>query len=227
MVGRCHFYEGYTMQQCTFPVRVMSLLGVECLIVTNACGGLQPEHKVQDIVVIHDHVCLPALAGNHPLRGNNINSFGPRFPDISDAYTYQLRQLAFQAAFDEDIAEDDIHEGVYCMYTGPSFESPAEARFLQAVGVDVVGMSTVPEVLVASHAGMKVLGLSLITALTIKHRGRNAKLDVLGKAKYTTTKALVTTSHEKVLEESSKRVSDLQRMIRRFIDSLNSSSSKL
>jgi len=172
MVGRYHFYEGHTLQHCTFPVRVMKVLGVEWLIVTNACGSLNPEHKVGDIAVLNDHLSVPGMSGFNPLIGANLDSFGPRFPAVSDAYTYALRRIAFEAAFSIGWAEDDIREGVYAFVAGPSYETRAEARQLAAMGADVVGMSTVPEVIVARHSGIKVLGLSLITNAVVVGRER-------------------------------------------------------
>ncbi|KAI8393731.1 hsp7-like protein [Radiomyces spectabilis] len=219
MVGRFHFYEGHTMQQCTLPVRVMKLLGVKYLIVTNACGSLNPDNKVGDLMIINDHLSIPGVAGNHPLRGHNDETFGPRFPAVSDAYTYSLRKIAFRAAFDVGISPDDIREGVYAMVSGPSFETRVEARYLASIGADAVGMSTIPEVVVARHAGIKCLGISLITNLVVSARGKDAKLEVLRERGLTDkedteidTEATIA-NHEEVLETSARRAGDMQRMV--------------
>lgn len=228
MVGRFHFYEGHTMLQCTLPVRVMSLLGVKYLIVTNACGGLQSHIKVGDLMIINDHLSIPGMVGNNPLVGPNFESFGTRFPAISDAYTYALRKLAFKAAFEVGISPDDIREGVYCMVSGPSFETRVEARYLASIGADAVGMSTIPEVIVARHAGIKVLGISLITNDVIRARGRDAKIEVMRELGITeqvdtepdTEKTI--TNHEEVLETGARRSNDMQKMVTRFADLLAS-----
>lgn len=160
MQGRLHLYEGYSLQHITLPVRVMKLLGIETLIVTNAAGGLNADFEVGDIMVIEDHINVPGLAGNNPLRGPNDERFGPRFPDLSNAYSPSLRRVAREVAEAQTV---DLQEGIYVMVAGPSYETPAELRFLRTVGADAVGMSTVPEVIVARHGGVCVLGLSLIT----------------------------------------------------------------
>lgn len=229
MVGRFHFYEGHTMLQCTLPVRVMKLMGIKYLIVTNACGGLQPQHKVGDLMIINDHLSLPGMVGNNPLMGTNFESFGPRFPAVSDAYTYALRKLAFKAAFEVGIDQNDIREGVYAMVTGPSFETRVEARYLASIGADAVGMSTIPEVVVARHAGIKVLGISLITNAVVRARGKDAKLEVLRELGLTkemeteedTEKTFA--NHAEVLETSARRSNDMQRMVIRFADLLAAS----
>lgn len=226
MVGRFHFYEGHSLLQCTLPVRVMALLGVKNLIVTNACGGLQSRFKIGDLMIINDHLSIPGLAGNSPLIGPNFESFGTRFPAVSDAYTYALRKLAFRAAFETGIKPEDIKEGVYCMVAGPSFETRVEARYLASIGADAVGMSTVPEVVVARHAGIKVLGLSLITNDVVRARGKDAKLEVLREMgmssevdiEIDTEKTFA--NHAEVLESSAKRSQDMQRMVTRFADLL-------
>ena len=160
MRGRPHYYEGYTMQQVTFPIRVMWALGVKVLLVTNAAGGLNPSFRAGDLMLITDHIGLPNMVGLNPLQGPNDEDIGPRFPDMSKAYDPAMRQLALQAATDLGIT---LHQGVYIMLSGPSFETPADLRFLRLIGADAVGMSTVPEVTVARHAGMRVLGISGIS----------------------------------------------------------------
>lgn len=160
MQGRAHYYEGYSMAQVTLPVRVMQALGVEILIVTNAAGGLNPAFHAGDLMLIRDHINLIGMAGLNPLRGPNLDRFGPRFPDMSRAYDPQLRALAREVALSAAIP---FHEGVYICLAGPSFETPADIRFLRLIGADAVGMSTVPEVTVARHGGMRVLGISGIS----------------------------------------------------------------
>lgn len=227
MVGRFHLYEGHSVQECTFPVRVMKLLGVEVLVVTNACGALTDKLKVGDIMVINDHLSLAAMTGLNPLRGPNIDMFGPRFPPVSDAYTYSLRKLAFRAAFEAGIKVDDIQEGVYAYVSGPSYESRTEARVLAMMGADVVGMSTVPEVIVARHAGIKVLGLSLITNPVVTARGKDAKKEVMTELGIKTVvdaeidTELIKADHQEVLEASAKRADDMQRMVKIFADLLD------
>jgi len=157
MQGRFHLYEGYTAQQIVFPVRVMRALGAEVLLVSNACGGMHPLWAPGDLMLIADHINL--LADN-PLVGVNDETLGPRFPDMSAAYDPALRTLAREAARDLRIV---LHEGVYVAVSGPNLETPAEYRFLRGIGADVVGMSTVPEVIAAVHAGLRVLGVSIIT----------------------------------------------------------------
>lgn len=160
MRGRFHFYEGYDMHQVTFPVRVMQALGCHSLIATNAAGGLRREWPVGQLVCLKDHIFLPGMAGHHPLRGANDDRLGVRFPAMLDAYDPQLRALAQAVAQTQGTV---LHEGVYIMLAGPTFETGAELRMCQTVGADLVGMSTAPEVVVARHGGMRVLAISLVT----------------------------------------------------------------
>jgi purine-nucleoside phosphorylase len=157
MQGRFHLYEGYSPQQVTFPVRVMRELGAELLIVSNACGGMDPMWDVGDLMLIADHI---NLLGANPLIGPNLDQLGPRFPDMSQPYDLELQRMAIDVAKNERIT---LRRGVYVAVPGPNLETRAEYRFLRMIGADVVGMSTVPEVIVAVHAGMKVLGVSIIT----------------------------------------------------------------
>jgi len=161
MQGRFHRYEGYSLQQVTFPVRVLHALGAKTLVVSNACGGMHPLWGAGDLMLIADHI---NLLGDNPLTGPNDDRLGPRFPDMSDAYDAELRVLTRAVALARGI---ELREGVYVAVSGPNLETRAEYRFLRAIGADVVGMSTVPEVIVAVHAGMRVLGLSIITDLCL------------------------------------------------------------
>jgi purine-nucleoside phosphorylase len=160
MRGRVHYYEGYSMQHVTFPIRVMRAQGVNTLVVTNAAGGLNQTFRAGDLMLITDQINLAGMTGLNPLRGPNDASIGPRFPDIEPAYDPQLREIARQVARDAGLT---LREGVYIMLAGPNYETAADVRFLRVIGADAVGMSTVPEVIVARHGGMRVLGLSLIS----------------------------------------------------------------
>ena len=171
MEGRFHAYEGYSLRQITFPVRVMKALGAELLIVSNACGGLNPQYAAGDIMVIEDHI---NLMNANPLIGVNDDSLGPRFPDMSAPYDRALIERALAIARHEDFS---AHKGVYVAVTGPNLETRAEYRFLRPIGADVVGMSTVPEVIVAVHAGLRALGLSIVTDLCRPDCLQPAKID--------------------------------------------------
>lgn len=160
MQGRVHFYEGYSMAQVTLPIRMMQRLGVKTLIVTNAAGGVNPEFQPGDVMLITDHLNFLGMMGSNPLMGPNYDELGPRFPDMSQAYDRQLAESARQAAQASAI---QLREGVYAGLSGPSFEGPADLRFLRLAGADAVGMSTVHEVIVARHGGMRVLGFSGIS----------------------------------------------------------------
>jgi purine-nucleoside phosphorylase len=164
MQGRIHFYEGHSMAQITLPVRVMQALGIEILIVTNAAGGLNPAFRPGDVMLICDHINLVGMTGFHPLWGPNLDALGPRFVDMMQAYDPALRALAREAAAEAGIV---LREGVYVSLSGPSFETPAEIRFLRLIGGDSVGMSTAPEVTVARHGGTRVLGFSGISNVAV------------------------------------------------------------
>ncbi len=160
MNGRIHFYEGYEMGQVTLPIRVMQRLEIKILIVTNAAGGINQDFVPGNPMLITDHLNLLGMAGVNPLRGPNLDEFGTRFPDMSQAYDKELSDLARKVARDQGLT---LYEGIYVCLAGPTFETPADLRFLQGAGVDAVGMSTVPEVIVANHGGQRVLGISGIT----------------------------------------------------------------
>lgn len=192
MQGRIHYYEGYSLSQITLPVRVMLRLGLEMMFVTNAAGGVNPDFVPGDVMLITDHLNLMGMTGANPLMGPNIDELGPRFPDMSQAYDRPLMGIAREVASKEKIV---LREGVYCALSGPSFEGPADLRFLRVAGADAVGMSTVPEVIVARHAGMRVLGISGIS--------NKANLD-----------GSTLTTHEEVLEAGQVIAPRLSHVIR-------------
>ncbi|MDD2244800.1 MAG: purine-nucleoside phosphorylase [Dysgonamonadaceae bacterium] len=161
MQGRFHYYEGYTMQQVTFPIRIFKALGIEYLFVSNAAGGMNPSFDIGDIMLIEDHI---NMFPEHPLHGKNYDELGPRFPDMSVPYDVNLRLMAMEIAKEKNIK---LQHGVYVGVQGPTFETPAEYNFFRIIGGDAVGMSTVPEVIVANHAKMKVLAFSIITDLGV------------------------------------------------------------
>ena len=198
MQGRIHFYEGYSMSQITLPVRVMLRLGLEMMFVTNAAGGVNPDFVPGDVMLITDNLNLIGMVGANPLMGPNIDELGPRFPDMSQAYDRELMANAKQVASTENIP---LREGVYCALSGPSFEGPADLRFLRLAGADAVGMSTVPEVIVARHGGMRVLGLSGIS--------NKANLD-----------GSTATTHEEVIEAGKTITPKMEKIIRGVLRSL-------
>ncbi len=162
MQGRFHYYEGWEMSEVTFPIRVMKLIGIEKLMVSNACGGVNPEFKVGDVMIIKDHI---NMMPEHPLRGENEERFGPRFVDMHEPYSLKMIRLMRSIAVENKI---DVKEGIYLALQGPTFETPAEYHMVKLMGADAVGMSTVPEVIVAKHMGMECFGLSVITDLGIE-----------------------------------------------------------
>jgi purine-nucleoside phosphorylase len=198
MQGRIHFYEGYSMSQITLPVRVMQRLGLEIMIVTNAAGGVSPDFTPGDVMLITDHLNLIGMTGLNPLMGPNIDELGPRFPDMSQAYDRKLMDVARNAAAQNNIS---LLEGVYCALSGPSFEGPADLRFLRMAGADAVGMSTVPEVIVARHGGLRVLGFSGIS--------NKANLD-----------GSTITTHEEVIEAGKIIAPKVEKIIRGVLHSL-------
>lgn len=191
--GRLHYYEGYSLAEVTFPIRMLKALGIQVLILTNAAGGIRPTFQAGDLMLIEDHINLLGLGGANPLRGPNDEAIGPRFPDMSQAYDRELRLLALEEAAACGV---DLQRGVYGGLAGPTFETPAEVRFLRLIGVDAVGMSTVPEVIVARHCGLRVLAISLISNRAI------SELD---------TEAVV--SHEEVLAAGRAALPRLARLL--------------
>jgi purine-nucleoside phosphorylase len=191
MQGRVHYYEGYSMAQVGLPVRVMQRLGISTLIITNAAGAVNPDFIPGELMLITDHVNLPGMAGLNPLLGPNLDEIGPRFPDMSQVYDRQLCELARRVARETGFG---LREGVYIFLSGPSFETPADLRFLRTIGVDAVGMSTVPEATVARHGGMRVLGVSGIS--------NKANLD-----------GDTPTNHEEVLEAGQQIVPKLTALV--------------
>ncbi|HEX9014022.1 MAG TPA: purine-nucleoside phosphorylase [Anaerolineaceae bacterium] len=196
--GRVHYYEGYSMAQVTLSVRVMQRLGIPTLIVTNAAGAINPEFVPGDLMLITDQLNLMTMAGANPLRGPNLDELGPRFPDMSQAYDRELQACARRAAAENGLK---LREGVYAGLAGPSFETPADLRYLRAAGADAVGMSTVPEVIVARHGGMRVLGISGIS--------NKANLD-----------GNTVTTHQEVLAAGKTIVPKLSSLIRSVLKSL-------
>ena len=200
MQGRVHFYEGYPLPQVVFPVRVMQVMGIETLIVTNAAGGLNPEFQAGDLMLITDHLNLVGMGGSNPLFGPNDPSLGPRFPDMSQAYDPEFGRLALEVAQQHAIP---LHQGIYAGLAGPSFETPAEIRFLRLIGADAVGMSTVTEVTVARHGGIRVLGVSGISNVALTEPDADHE-----------------TSHEEVLAAGQQIVPRLTTLIRSFLAEL-------
>lgn len=196
MQGRFHYYEGYTMKEATFPIRVMKALGVKVLCVSNAAGGMNPDFHVGDVMLITDHI---NLFPDHPLRGKNYNELGPRFPAMNEAYSHRILDLARNIAKKNKVR---LMEGVYVGTQGPTFETPSEYRFFYRIGGDAVGMSTVPEVIVARHSDMEVFGLSVITDLG----GEGIFVDV---------------SHEEVQQAASKAEPIMTLMVQEVINHLD------
>ena len=198
MQGRAHYYEGYPIDRVTFPIRVMQRMGINTLILTNAAGAIHPDFIPGDVMLITDHINLVGMTGENPLRGPNIDELGERFPDMSQPYDHKLQELCRAAARSENIP---LQAGVYAWLSGPSFETPAELRFLRTIGADAVGMSTVPETIVACHAKIRVLGLS----------GISNKANLNGST---------ITTHQEVLQAGKLLVPKLTRLIHRVLSSL-------
>ncbi|KAK0149670.1 Purine nucleoside phosphorylase [Merluccius polli] len=202
MQGRFHLYEGYSIQKITLPMRVFKLMGVHTVILTNAAGSLNPGYRVGDIMVIKDHINMPGLSGNNPLVGPNDDRFGTRFPCMSDAYDRKLRQLAQEVGAELGFS-DFLKEGVYFVLGGPSFETIAECRMLHMLGVDAVGMSTVHEVIVARHCGMRCFALSLISNEAVMEYTSQEKAN-----------------HEEVLETGRVRAGQMEELVSTIVSRL-------
>ena len=195
MQGRFHFYEGYSLQEVTFPIRVMKVLGIESLIITNAAGGVNLSFDGGTLMMINDHI---NFLGTNPLIGRNIDEMGVRFPDMTHCYNEEYRNIAKECAKELGI---DLKEGVYMAFTGPSYETPAEIRMARVMGADAVGMSTVPEAIVANHCGIKIIGISCIT---------NMAAGVTGKA----------LSHEEVTETAAKVKGQFTALVEKIVEKL-------
>jgi len=202
MRGRFHFYEGNSMEKVVLPVRVMRLMGVKLLIVTNAAGGLNPDFNVGDIMIIQDHFGLPAMAGNNPLVGLNLDHIGPRFPAMSDAFDENLQEMVLHIGEKLGLSSSLRPNGTYCFVSGPNYESKAECRFLRLIGGDSVGMSTIPECIAAKHCGMKILGLSLITNKVVMNNDKDA----------------VHASHHEVLEAVNNSGKKVEALVKNLIN---------
>ncbi|KAF8706164.1 hypothetical protein RHS03_04826, partial [Rhizoctonia solani] len=222
MLGRFHAYEGHSLQTTVYPIRVMALLGVKSVIITNAAGILNTKDSVGTVFVIHDHLALPNLTGFNPTLGPVLDPpFNLRFTPLSRAYTFSLRCAAFRAAHALGLPKDFLAEGTYAWVSGPTYESPAEGKFLRSAGVDVVGMSTVPEVVAAHQAGMDVLVLSLGTNMVIIPDGyRSAKeavdAEIAGNPLPPVLEAEV--SHGEVLAVGETRSNDMRRLVEKIVD---------
>lgn len=212
MVGRLHFYEGYSLQDTTFPVRLAKEIGIETIVVTNAAGGVNSDFKVGDLMLINDHINLAGFAGFNPLRGPNLKP-GPRFLPLSDAYDFDLRRLFFNTKRELGI-ERTVHEGVYFFAAGPTYESRAEVRMIKTLGGDAVGMSTVPEVVVARHCGLKVLALSLITNVGVDAKPPSALTDEVVKLDAGMA------NHQEVLDAANEASKDVQKIFEATINKL-------
>ncbi len=195
MKGRFHYYEGYSIQEVTFPIRVLRFLGIETLILSNAAGGMNPEFQIGDIMIIHDHI---NLMGTNPLIGHNDERLGPRFPDMSEVYDKNISRLAKKIARHNNIT---FQTGVYAAVTGPTYETPAEYNYIRTVGADAVGMSTIPEAIVARHMGLPCFAMSIITDL-----GVNGKI--------------VEITHEEVIDAAASAEPQLKILVRELIEKL-------
>lgn len=200
MKGRFHPFEGYPLSKCAMPVRVMKLLGIKVIIITNAAGGVNPNFSTGDIMLIKDHVNIPGFAGNNPLTGPNDERWGPRFPPMNKAYDADLRKK-MKGVANELKMSSFLREGVYCMFGGPCYETVAEIKFIRdSIRADVVGMSTVHEVITAAHCGIRVLGMSLVTNCCIADENSTAEAN-----------------HEEVLAVGRKRAADMENLVARFV----------
>ncbi|KAJ2082312.1 Purine nucleoside phosphorylase [Coemansia sp. RSA 988] len=226
MQGRFHCYEGYTIQQVAFPIRVFHLLGVKSLLATNAAGGINPKYEVGDVVLIADHLSLPGISGNNALVGPNVLEFGPRFPSISDLYTPRLRRIAAKAYLTNTVLREErklrMHEGIYAWCFGPCYESRAELRALQSLGADLVGMSTIPEGVVAKHCGMEVLAMTLVTNKCVSRRERDTIEEITAELAGQPLDPVVEAfpNHEEVLLAAAARTPDIQILVKNIVNDM-------
>jgi len=195
MQGRFHYYEGYSLKECTFPIRIMQALGIDNLFLSNASGGVNPNFEIGDIMLITDHI---NLLPDNPLRGKNIDELGPRFPDMSEPYSKELNKLTLSIASENNIK---IQQGVYAVLSGPTFETPAEYKMMHIIGADTVGMSTVPEVIVANHMGLPCMAMSIITDLGVEGK-------------------IVEISHEEVQEVAQKAEPKMTLIIKELLNKI-------
>ncbi|BCR89075.1 purine-nucleoside phosphorylase [Aspergillus chevalieri] len=225
MLGRAHYYEGHSIDKVTFPVRVLKLLGIDTIVLTNAAGGLNPEYAVGDLVLLNDHIFIAGLAGTHPLRGPNVEEFGPRFPPLSDAYDLELRRYVHKAwkTVIPPQSKRRLHEGVYAFVGGPSYETRAECRMLRQLGADLVGMSTVPEIVAARHCGLRVIALSLVTnkaVLSPVPRGDDHLLERKEAEELDAILREGKASHEEVLEAARFAALDMQDLVQKAVQDI-------
>ncbi|KAK4054963.1 Purine nucleoside phosphorylase [Microbotryomycetes sp. JL221] len=226
-LGRFHAYEGFPLDQVVYPMRVMKLLGIKVAIITNAAGGLDPQMKVGTIVAVQDHISLPSLTSWNPLIGPNRETLGPRFPPMSDAYDFELRKLAFRLSDALNFPRDSIREGTYTWVAGPTYETKAEQRFLRAAGADVVGMSTIPEVIAARHSGVRVLVLSLVTNIVVNSPYKSAR-EAVDRERDEGSSSVEdhaqdkeeVANHQEVLDVSARRADDMRALVEKIVDSL-------
>lgn len=220
------FYEGHSMDLVTFATRVCSVIGVETIILTNAAGGLNPDYAVGDIVCLNDHLNMAGLVGFHPLRGPNEEDFGTRFPPLSDAYDLSLRMLAHRSWQDlrlKSPSQRKMHEGVYAFVAGPTYETRTECRMLRSFGADVVGMSTVPEIVTARHSGMRVLGFSLVTNNAVLEpvvRADSPEVAGMNREQLDEYMSRGRANHEEVLEAGKQAAIDMQGLVLRIVSEL-------
>lgn len=204
MNGRFHPYEGYPLWKCSLPVRVMKLLGIKLLIVTNAAGGINPNFKPGDIMMIKDHINIPGFSGNNPLNGPNDSKWGTRFPPMNKAYDAEYRKT-MRSTVSELGMSSFFREGIYCMFGGPCYETVAEIKFIRAMNADVVGMSTIHEVITAVHCGLRVLGLSLVTNKCVDDENSTTEVN-----------------HAEVVAVGQQRAVDMEKLVARFVQKIKS-----
>ncbi|XP_006455349.1 hypothetical protein AGABI2DRAFT_187748 [Agaricus bisporus var. bisporus H97] len=224
MLGRFHFYEGHPLSTVVYPIRVMARLGITEILITNAAGSLNPDIPTGTIVVVHDHIAFPGMTGTNPLMGPQTSPDHPRFLALSDAYSTSLRRLLFLAAHQLSISKSALAEGTYAWVSGPNYETPAEGIFLRSIGVDVVGMSTVPEVLIAREEGLKVMVLSLVTNLVVippsyKSIREEVEAELAGQSFVTPEEQVV--SHDEVLAVGKEKAEVIKSLVQRVVELLS------